>query len=68
MAGISLGPLLRGVAIVTVDKSGKGIFGAQQRAHNPDFVSSVELDLYRKAEARIIIDGKTTEIYPKDVV
>lgn len=65
MAGVAIGEMIRGVAIIDIDASGKEIFGGQQRLHNPEFVSSINKKDYREPEAIITIDGQTKQIYPK---
>jgi SAM-dependent methyltransferase len=64
LAGLPRESLLRGVAIIEKDLSGKPIWGAQSRVANPSFMDTVDPKDFRLPEATIDIDGKNIQLYP----
>ncbi len=65
--GVPYESLLRGVAVITKDTTGKPIFGSQTKIGNPEFMANINRDDFRLGKASIDIDGEYTQIYPKAV-
>jgi SAM-dependent methyltransferase len=66
MHGVPQSKLLRGVAVITKDTTGKAIWGAQRKEMQPDFMAKIASSNYRLPEASIEIDGELTSIYPRE--
>lgn len=63
MAGVAPSDMLRGVAIIKKDDTGKLLFGGQKPEDNPAFLEGLDLDRYRRPHARIVWDDETFSLY-----